>query len=94
MLFRTVSLMGSHWGAICATLETLGNDNDKRNAALIREQLSGAVKVVTTRKNVTLKAAKGGDLRETLVSEEVQAARAPSPPNAVEGETHANGRTL
>lgn len=71
MLFKSISLMESHWGAICATLEACGNDNDKRNAAMIREQLSGAVKVTTTRKSVTLKAPKGADLRDTLVSKSI-----------------------
>lgn len=45
MAFKTISLMESRWGAICATLEEFGNDQDKRNASMIREQLSGAVKV-------------------------------------------------
>lgn len=66
MLFKGITLMGSHWNEICATLE-LGNDRDKKNAELIREQLSGAVKVSTTSKTVTFKAPRGGDLRDSLL---------------------------
>ena len=65
--FMNVALLGAHWEAICATLENCGNDNDKRNAAMIREQLSGDVKVVATRKTVTLKAPRGGDLRASML---------------------------
>ena len=68
MAFKSVALLESHWGAVCATLE-LGNDADKRNAAMIREQLSGAVKVTATRGTVTMKAPRGGDLRGAIVAD-------------------------
>lgn len=69
--FQNVALLGSHWGAIIATLESAGNDADKRNAAMIREQLDGTIKVTANSKRVTFKAPRGGDLRNALVTQKL-----------------------
>ena len=65
--FKNVALLEAHWGAIVATLESCGNDNDKLHAAMIREQLSGDIKVVANSKTVKLKAPRGGDLRAAVL---------------------------
>lgn len=69
MTFKSVSLRDSYWEEICATLEECGNDNDKRNAAMIREQLSGSIVVKVTKNIVCMSAKKGGDIRDSLPSD-------------------------
>lgn len=72
MLFKNITLTETRWNSICASLESTGSDVDKTNAAMLREQLNGDVKVTATRKTVSFKAPKGADLRSSLVSQDVR----------------------
>lgn len=67
-MFKTVSLPADMWAKIVRrlTVEVGADDESRRYAAAITEQTSGAVTVKTTRRVVTLKAGKGGDLRNLL----------------------------
>lgn len=68
MAFKAISLLASTWGAIATELDGKGTPEATRQAALIREQLDGSVQVKVTRGHVTMKAKKGGDLRNSLVA--------------------------
>ena len=67
-MFKTVSIPAETWDKIVRRLsvEVGANDESRQWARLITEQTSGAVKVRTTGRSISLKAGKGGDLRGFL----------------------------
>jgi len=67
-MFKSIALREEDWEVICRELEaTDGRPSQHRCAALLREQLSGKVKVTVSGKTIQFKAPKGGDLRDLLI---------------------------
>lgn len=65
--FKTIALPASTWEDIAESLESVGTDDSRRRALLIREQLSGAIKVTATRTTARISAKKGGDIRDSVL---------------------------
>ena len=65
---KTVTLMPGTWAKIIRrlTVEVGADDESRRWAAMIEEQINGKVQVRAHRGGVTFKAGKGGDLRGLL----------------------------
>lgn len=66
---KTVALMPDIWAKVVRrlTVEVGANDESRRWAAMIEEQISGKVQVRLHRGSVSVKAGKGGDLRNLLL---------------------------
>lgn len=62
--FKTVALPKSTWEDTIAVLDSCGTEDSIRLAALIREQITGAVKVTPSRSTVRIQAPRGGDVRD------------------------------
>jgi hypothetical protein len=69
MMFKTVSLPADTWAKIVRrlTAEVGADDESRRWADMLTEQITGLVSVKALRSgSVSLKAGKGGDLRDFL----------------------------
>lgn len=66
-MFKTVSLPSDRWEQIAGIVEASAHPDALKLVGMLKEQVSGSVKVKVSGRNVTVSAGRGGNLRDAKV---------------------------